>query len=142
MLTLALSAVLASSFPLPTIDQKPLAVTAEQKVFRLPLRFDKVRAFYDEQLKGRSQVTLRVTGASGARVLTIANANKADTWRSATVTEKDGETVITVTPVLRMEQTEVTGNGRPLVEFVFSRSPEVERAMQGIDADHLERLRK
>ncbi len=142
MLALALTAVLASSFPLPTIDQKPLAVTAEQKVFRLPWRFEKVRAFYDEQLKGRSQVTLRVTGASGARVLTIANANKADTWRSATVTEKDGETVITVTPVLRMEQTEVTGNGRPLVEFVFSRSPEVERAMQGIDADHLERLRK
>jgi hypothetical protein len=142
MLTFALTAVLASSFPLPSLDQKPLAMTADQKVFRLPLRFEKVRAFYDEQLKTRSEVTLRVTGVSGARVLTITNANKADTWRNATVTEKDMETVIAVTPVLRMNETQVTGNGRPLVEFVFSRSPEVERAMQGIERDHLEQLRK
>jgi hypothetical protein len=142
MLTLALSAVLASSFPLPTIDQKPLAVTAEQKVFRLPLRFEKVRAFYDEQLKGRAEVRLKVTGAGGARVLSITNGNKADTWRAATVTEKENETVIAVTPVLRMEETAVTGNGRPLVEFVFSRSPEVERAIEGIDREHLEKLRQ
>lgn len=142
MLTLALSAVLASSFPLPTIDQKPLAVTAEQKVFRLPLRFEKVRAFYDEQLKGRAEVRLKVTGPSGARVLSITNGNKADTWRAATVTEKETETVIAVTPVLRMEETAVTGNGRPLVEFVFSRSPEVERALEGIDREHLEKLRQ
>lgn len=142
MLTLALSAVLASSFPLPTIDQKPLAVTAEQKVFRLPLRFEKVRAFYDEQLKGRAEVRQKVTGVSGSRVLTLTNGNKADTWRQATVTEKESETVIAVTPVLRMEDTAVTGNGRPLVEFVFSRSPEVERAIEGIDREHLEKLRQ
>jgi hypothetical protein len=142
MLTLALAVVLQSSFPLPTIDQKAIAVTDKQKVFRLPLRFDKVRAFYDEQLKGQAEVTLRVRGVSGERVLTISNKNKADTWREATVTEKEMETVVSVTPVLRMEETQVTGNGRPLVEFIFSRSPEVDKAVEAIGRDHLENIRK
>ncbi len=142
MVTLALAVLLQSSFPLPTIDQKPLAVTDQQKVFRVPLRFEKVRAFYDEQLKGQADVTMRVRGQRGERVLTIANKNKSDTWREATVTEKELETVISVTPVLRMADTEVTGNGKPLVEFIISRSPEIDKAVETIGRDHLDRLRQ
>jgi len=47
--------------------------------------------------------------------------------------------VVEVTPVLRMGEEAVSGQGRPLVEFIISRSPEVDRAVQGID--HLEQLR-
>lgn len=144
MLTLVL-VVLASpaSFPLPAIDGKAIAVTDKQKSFRLPIRFDKVRSFYDTQLKGAAGVTLKQTGDSGTRVLTIANRNKTDSWTTATVSEKDMETVIDVTPVLRMTETTVEGNGKPLVEFIIGRSGDVDRAVhEGIDQRHLEELRK
>lgn len=131
--------VLASSFPLPTLDGKPLAVTEHQTSFRLPQRFDKVRTFYVEQFKTRPAVSFRVTGTPGQRVLTLTNHDKADTWRTATLRERETETVVDVVPVLRMEQTAIEGNGRPLVEFIIGRSPDVEKAVQGID--HTEAIR-
>ena len=131
--------LLASSFPLPAVDGKPLAVTEHQKSFRLPMRFEKVRAFYDEQLKGRPEVVMRLSGNPGSRVLAITNRNTSDSWRKATISEKEMETVVEVTPVPRMGEEAVSGQGRPLVEFIISRSPEVDRAVQGID--HLEQLR-
>jgi hypothetical protein len=143
MFALAL-VVLASSasFPLPAIDGKALAVSQKQTSFRLPLRFEKVRSFYDAQLKGAPGVTLRTTGQPGERVLTIVDKNRADAWTAAKVTEKEMETVIEVTPVLRMSETTVEGNARPLVEFIISRSPDVDRAVnEGIAKDHLEKIR-
>jgi hypothetical protein len=131
---------LASSFPLPTLDGKPLAVTEKQTTFRLPQRFDAVRAFYARQLEGRPAVAARITGTPGARVLTLTNRDRADTWRQATVTERETETLVELTPVLRMAEDAVQGSARPLVEFILGRSPEVDRALKGID--HTEAIRK
>jgi hypothetical protein len=139
MLALTL-VVLASSFPLPAVDGKALAVTDKQKSFRVPMGFEKVRAFYGEQMKGNANVALKLSGAPGQRVLALTNKNKSDTWRSATVTEKDTETVIDVVPVLRMDVVEVEGQAGPLVQFIIGRSPEVDKAVNGID--HTEQLRK
>ena len=50
MISLVLSLLIAAPFPLPAIDGKALAVTDGQKVFRLPMRFEKVKSFYAEQL--------------------------------------------------------------------------------------------
>jgi hypothetical protein len=142
LFALVAAAALGASFPLPSVDGKPLAVTEAQKSFRYPMRFEKVRAFYEERY-GKGQVaTVKwlVTGVPGERVLTLTNADKKDTWRKAIIREGDGETVIDVTPVLRLAEEAIEGNGKPLVEFVFGRSPEVDKAVQGID--HTEAIRR
>lgn len=142
MLSLVLAVSLAAPFPLPSVDGKPLAVTGNQKTFRYPVRFETVRGFYEARF-GKGQVaTVRwaLTGTPGERVLTLTNTDKGDSWRKAIVRERSGETVIDVTPVLRLADEKVEGNGRPLVEFVFGRSPDVDKAVQGID--HTEQLRR
>jgi len=142
MVSFALALCLASSFPLPSVDGKPLAVTESQKSFRYPMRFETVRAFYEARFgKGQvASVKWAVTGVPGERVLTLTNTDKADTWRKAVIHERAGETVIDVTPVLRLADEQIEGNGKPLVEFVFGRSPEVDKAVQGID--HTESIRR
>ena len=142
MLSLVLAVSLAAPFPLPSVDGKPLAVAGDQKTFRCPVRFETVRGFYEARF-GKGQVaTVRwaLTGTPGERVLTLTNTDKGDSWRKAIVREREGETVIDVTPVLRLADEKVEGNGRPLVEFVFGRSPDVDKAVQGID--HTEQLRR
>lgn len=137
-------ALAATPFPLPSIDGKPLAVTEKQKVFRLPMRFEKVRAFYEERYGAGKEkdVSFAVTGSPGSRRVLLASKRKGDTWTRAEVKEGEVETVVEVTPVLRMEEIGVSGNGKPLVEFIISRSPEVDNAVKAIDRDHLERLRQ
>ena len=138
MLAPLLALALASSFPLPTVDGKPLAVTEKQKSFRLPMRFEKVRAFYELQLKG-SAVQMTVSGAPGERKLSLVNKGKGDSWTKAQVSERETETVVDVTPVLVMGPETVEGNGRPLVFFVMERSGEVDKALKSID--HTESMR-
>ncbi|MEW6434001.1 MAG: hypothetical protein AB1730_21070 [Myxococcota bacterium] len=142
MIFALLAMCLAASFPLPSVDGKPLAATETQKTFRYPLRFETVRGFYEARFgKGQAPtVKWAITGAPGERVLTLTNTDRKDTWRKAVVREKQGETIIDVTPVLRLAEETVEGNGRPLVEFVFGRSPEVDKAVQGID--HTEAIRR
>lgn len=41
-------------------------------------------------------------------------------------------------PVLRLREEEISGRAKPLVEFIIGRSPDVDRAVQGID--HLANL--
>lgn len=120
----------AASFPLPAVDGKALAVTEKQRTFRLPMRFEKVRAFYDEQLGKEKDVSLKVAGAPGARVLSLSSKRKGDRWTRATVKEGELETVIEVTPVLVVDAVDVNGTGTPLVQFVFQRSNEVEKALE------------
>jgi len=140
MLALVLSLSLASSFPLPTVDGKALSVSEKQKSFRLPMRFEKVRAFYEEQFKGQEGVSIRVEGAAGERKLAIVNKSKKDSWTKASVSEKATETVVEVTPVLQMGTENIEGQSGPLVVFVFNRSPEVEKALNTID--HTEDMRQ
>jgi hypothetical protein len=139
MLALVL-VVLASPFPVPTLDGKPLSANEEQRTFRVPMRFQKVRAFYVTQLKDWPEVTLTLTGTAGKRVLTIANRGRRDAWLKATVSERETETVIDVVPVLRMEETEVIGRARPLVQFIIGRSAAAEEA--AVNIDHTEQIRR
>ncbi len=139
MLGLVLAVSLAS-FPLPTVDGKPLSVTEKPKSFRLPMRFEKVRAFYEEQFKGDAQISIHVEGVSGERKLAIVNKSKKDTWTRAAVSEKATETVVDVTPVLVMGDQQIEGQAGPLVVFVLNRSPEVKKALDSID--HTEEMRQ
>jgi hypothetical protein len=139
MLLLAL-VLTAGPFPLPTVDGKQIAVTEKQKTFRFPMRFEKLRAFYDEQFGKEKDVTMRVTGTSGQRVLALSTKRRGDRWTKATVKEGEVETIVDVTPVVEVPVTDVQGTGQPLVQFVFERSKEVDKAVQGID--HTEDVRK
>ncbi|MBK7861576.1 MAG: hypothetical protein IPJ65_23765 [Archangiaceae bacterium] len=131
MLPFALALLLhGTPFPLPAVDGKALSVTEKQKTFRLPMRFEKVRAFYDGQLAKEKDVAVKLSGAPGARVLTLSSKRKGDRWTKATVREGELETVIDVTPVVEVSEVEVSGNGSPLVQFVFGRSKEVDKAVE------------
>jgi hypothetical protein len=133
MIALILAAVLAAPFPLPAVDGKPLAVKEGQRSFRLPTRFEKVKAFYREQFQGVAEVSVRLEGAPGARTLKLATRRKGDGWTRATVTESPMETVVEVVPVLRLADENIEGRGTPLVEFVFGRSAEVQKSLDSID---------
>ncbi len=129
LLALALA---AAPFPLPAVDGKPLAVTDGQKTFRLPMRFEKVRAFYEERFKDSAGVTVRVSGTPGSRSLALVSSRATDAWKSATVKEGEIETVVDVKAVLQMGVENVAGKGPP-VEFILTRSPEVQNSLKTID---------
>jgi hypothetical protein len=136
---LVLSLALAAPFPLPAIDGKPPAVTANQKSFRLPIRFEKVKRFYVEQLGKQAEVTMKESSATGHRELTLSTKAKNESWTKAVVREGEMDTVIDVTPVVRLDEETISGNGKPLVEFIFGRSPDVDAAIKSID--HTEQMR-
>jgi hypothetical protein len=56
-------ALTAAPFPLPAVDGKPLAVTEGQKSFRLPMRFEKVRASY-----GKRQIDITESCGGWSRI--------------------------------------------------------------------------
>jgi hypothetical protein len=146
MLSLLAALTLASPgpFPLPSVDGKPLAATATQKSFRLPMRFEKVRAFYDEQFIGDDAkgVTTKLSGTTGKRVLTLASTRAGDAWKKAVVREGEIETVVEITPVMRMEEAQIEGNAKPLVQFIIGRSADVTREVEAISDKHVEQIRK
>ena len=135
-----LALVLAASFPLPTVDGKPIAVTADQKVFRLPVGFERVRQFYRDQFAQAPEVQLTERVVQGRRELTLKTRSKRESWQRAVVREDASGTVIDVTPVLRFGEEQITGTATPLVQFVFGRSPAVEQALDSID--HTEAIRR
>lgn len=131
MIALALTLLIhATPFPLPAVDGKPLSVTEKQKSFRLPQKFERVRAFYEEQFAKEKDVSMKLAGSSGTRTLTMTSKRKGDRWTKATVKEGELETIVDVTPVLEGAEVEVSGTGTPLVQFVFQRSKEVEKAIE------------
>ena len=129
LLALALA---AAPFPLPAIDGKPLAVTEGQKSFRLPMRFERVRAFYEERFKDQAGVTVRVSGTAGGRSLALATTRTTDAWTSATVKEGETETVVDLKAVMQMKGDTIAGKGPP-VEFIITRSTEVQKSLGTID---------
>ena len=139
MISILLSLTLAAPFPLPAIDGKPLAITDKQKVFRLPMRFEKVKKFYADQLSS-TDVSVVESSASGKRVLTLTAKGKSESWTRAIVREGEVDTVVEVTPLLRLKDENISGNGRPLVEFIIGRSGDVDKALKTID--HTEAIRK
>lgn len=131
-------ALTATPFPLPAVDGKPLAVTEGQKSFRLPMRFEKVKAFYEEQFKDAKGVTVRVSGTNGTRALALESTRTTDAWKSAQVKEGELETVVDLKPVMVMGGEKIDGKAPP-VQFIITRSPEVERSLQTID--HTEQMK-
>jgi hypothetical protein len=125
----------AGPFPLPSIDGKAVVPSEDQKTFKLPMRFEKVRAFYEARFgNGKEKdVTMKVAGTSGKRTIALSSKRAGDNWAKASVTEGEIETVVQITPVIRGVETEIKGNGRPLVEFVFGRSTDVKGALDSID---------
>jgi hypothetical protein len=137
MMSVLVAMIVAAPFPLPAVDGKPLAVTDGQRVFRLPMRFEKVKSFYAAQLGDGAAVVEKNVG--GKRVLTLTAKGKAESWVRAMVREGEVDTTIEVTPVMRLAEEEITGNGRPLVEFIIGRSADVQKALKTID--HAEQMR-
>lgn len=135
LLALALT---GAPFPLPMIDGKPPAVTERQKSFRLPMRFEKVRAFYEEQFKGAADVTIKLSGTPGSRVLSLATKRTSDEWIAAKVKEGELETVVDLKTAIRMGVQTVEGKTPP-VNFILTRSAEVQKSLESID--HTESMR-
>lgn len=133
MLSLLAALAVAASFPLPSLDGKALATVPDQKVFRLPSRFERIRDFYTQEFKGQADVTLKAEGTAGQRALVITSRRKGDTWKKATVKEGALETVVEVVPVIRLADETIDGSGKPLVELILMRSPEVQKALETID---------
>jgi hypothetical protein len=133
MMLWALTLTVTSSFPLPTVDGKTIAVTPHQKEFRVPLRYEKIKAFYVEQLSHRPGINVTETRVAGRRVLSITNTQRDEGWTKARVLEGDIDTRIELTPVIRLDEEDIAGTGKPLIQFYFGRSPEVERAVNSID---------
>ena len=121
--------------PLPLVGDKALAVTPGQRSVRAPLRFAKVEAFYRSEFRETAGVELRSSLRGGRRVLTVLSLRTGDAWAKAVVHEGDVDTLIEVTPVLRMDAQQVDGHAMPVVLFI-ARSREVERALDSIE--HLE----
>lgn len=141
MLGFLLSVALAAPFPLPTVDGKALSVTEGQTRFIVPLRFEKVRAFYLAELAA-AQVTTTVKREAQGAVLTLVNRRGSDSWKKAVVRESEAGTQIDVTPIIRLSEERVTGNGKPLVEFILGRSRAVDQAVEDIGDAHVEAIRK
>ncbi len=137
MICIVLAITLAAPFPLPAVDGKPLSVTEGQKVFRLPMKFETVKKFYLEQLG--PEANAGVKSVEGKRVMTLSAKGKAESWTKAVVREGEVETVIEVTPVMRLGEEQIAGNARPLVEFVIGRSGEVDKAIKSLD--HADQMR-
>jgi len=133
MISLLLSLTLSASFPLPAIDGKPLAVSEGQKVFRLPMRFEKVKKFYAEQFSATAEVTSVETRVAGKRLLTLTTRARGESWKKAIVREGEVDTVVEVTPVIQLTQEKISGNGKPLVQFIFGRSADVDKALNTIN---------
>lgn len=141
--TLLALTLTAGAFPLPAVDGKPAAAAPEQKQFRLPMRFERVRGFYEGQFAGEGGkgVTSRLSGTPGKRVLTLTSSRPGDSWKKAVVREGEVETVVDVTPVLRLAEERIDGNGKPLVQFIIGRSADVDRAVKSIGDAHLEQIK-
>ena len=84
------------------------------------------------RFKDAAGVTVRVTGTSGSRALALASTRTTDAWKSATVKEGETETVVELKAVMQMKGDEIAGKGPP-VEFILTRSSEVQNAMKSID---------
>lgn len=140
MSALVLALVLSASFPLPTVDGKPIAVQAEQTRFRLPMGFERVRQFYRQQFAGSPEVKLEERSVDGHRELSLRTRSPRDSWQRAVVREDAAGTTVDVTPVMRFGEEQISGNATPLVQFVFGRSADVQKAIDSID--HTESMRR
>ncbi len=138
LLVLALA---AEPLPLPSVDGKPLAVAPGQTAFLVPLRFEKVRAFYATEVNG-PKVSASVKRENGAWVMTLMSKRSKDAWKKAVIRETRRGTEVVVTPVLRIEEQQVEGTGKPAVELILGRSRDVDRAVEKIGDLHLEAIRK
>jgi hypothetical protein len=131
-----LSILAGTPFPLPTVNGKPVARVEGQRKFRVPIRFEAARAFYQSNLKTAKQ---RLVLLAGRRKLELTCTEPSPQWTRAVISEGDIDTVIEVTPVIQLDVLPVGAQGRPSVDLILPRSPEVEKSLK--ETDPLERLR-
>ncbi len=131
--------LLLAAFPIPSIDGKPVSASAEQTQWTLPMRFEKAKKFYVERFTGDANTRLEERTVDGRRQLVITTRTKTETWTKAVITEREVDLRIDVTRVMRLGDEAISGTARPLVEFVFTRSPDVKKAIDSID--HTESMR-
>ena len=123
---------------LPAVDNKPVAVSAGQRVFRLPMRFARVEAYYRALYATDAEVRMTVARDDAGRTLTLQSRKPGDAWAKAVIREAPVDTVVEVTPVIRLGPEVVEARPqRPLVQFVFKHADEVQRQANSID--HLAR---
>jgi hypothetical protein len=120
-------------FPLPSPDGKALAAEPNQKTFHVPFRFARVEQFYRERFKGETKITFVPSIDRDRHVLTLKSARPSDSWAKAVIHERDVDTSVEVTQVIRAGPELVEGNGKPLVELVITRSKEFDRQVESID---------
>lgn len=124
----------ARPFPLPAPEGKPIPVAANQRVFRVPMRFAKVEKFYRDQLGADRRITFTADRREEPRTLTVVSRRDTDTWSKAVIREGVVDTTIEVTPIVRFATPEVIdGRMKPLVQFVMPRNPAAVEAANSID---------
>lgn len=131
--------MLLAAFPIPTIDGKAPASAPDQSKWTLPMRFEKAKKFYAGEFKTNADVKLTERTRDGHRELVITTKASKETWTRAVVIEREIDVSIEVTRVMRLNDEEISGTARPLVEFVFTRSPDIDKAVKSID--HTESMR-
>lgn len=121
------------SFPIPSPDGKSIATTPGQRVFHLPMRFAKAERFYRDRFGTDKGVSLQLERADDVKVLTIVSKHAGDSWAKAVVREGTVDTVLEVTPVVRLAGEQIQGRGLPLVHLVLPVSPEPRNMANSID---------
>ena len=125
------------AFPIPQVSKMPPA-TPGQRVFRLPMRFARVEAFYREQFGGDRRVQLTIAREDDAKTLTIVSKREDDAWAKAIVREGPVDTVVEVMALVRSGPVVIEGRGPP-VQFVLPVSRHVKEQANSIDhmGDHM-----
>lgn len=124
------------SFPLPAPDGKVLPSAPGQRVFQVPFGVRAVEKFYRDRFAKDADVSFDVRAQGAGREVTI-KSRTGRAWARAVLREKAPGTEVEVVPVMRAGAETVSGNGRPLVEFVITRSADAAKLVESID--HTER---
>ena len=131
--TVAAASAPVTAFRLPAVDNKPIATAPSQRVFRLPMRFARVEAFYRGLYVSDPNVRFVPGHDEAGRTLTLRSTKPGDAWARAVIHEGVVDTVVEVTPVVHLQAEIVEGRAKPWVTFVFKHSDEVANMANSID---------
>ena len=120
------------AFPIP--GQKGQSLDAKATHFHLPQQFDAVARFYRAEFRGAQGVSLMTLKSSNK--LIIRSSRAGDAWARAEISEDAVGTSIQVTPLLRMDASNVQGEPPPVAMLVIERSAHVKEQLDQIGADH------
>ena len=129
-----------AAFPLPRPEGKPIAISPGQRVFRLPMRYARVERFYRDQFAADRSITITEDRSEHQKVLNVISKRSDSAWSRVTVREGAVDTVVELTPMMRLGGEVIVGRGLPLVQVVIPLNPGVAEQAKAID--HMEDLRR